>query len=284
MSKHLLKQFIEITIGVLFMSMAFHFFFLPMDLVTGGVTGISIILQDIITPALFIFIANIVLLLIGLAFLGTKFFMKTIYGTIMLPLAISLLEISPIPHDYFISQITTSDTSKLIISIICGGGLAACGLGLCFRNDATTGGVDVIQKIISKYFKIPYSKAVYITDGIIVMCAFIEFRFEKTFYAILCILYIGIIVDIISTGGRFRRTAYIITKKPEIVKNAIFEHINRGVTECDVRGGYSSEEYVMLICTLSKSESYSLKFIIEEVDEHAFTFYSDTKEVIGAGF
>ncbi len=283
MNKTNIKQFVEITFGIISLAIAFYFFFLPLNLVTGGVTGLSIVFQQFISPSIFILIANGILLFVGLAFLGKKVFVRTIYGTLLLPILTFILE-NTCESDYFLSQIETSETSTLIISVICGGILAALGLGLCFRNNATTGGMDIIQKIISKYFKVPYSKAVYATDGVVVLMAFFVFQFERTFYAVICIILIGYLVDIISMGGKTKRTAYIITKNPDEIKQLIYKELERGVTECDVRGGYSKDDYVMLICTLEKNDSYRLRGLILTVDEHAFTFFASTKEVLGEGF
>lgn len=282
MNKDKIKPFIEITIGVISLTVAFYFFFLPMNLVLGGVTGLSIILQNVIDPALFILLGNVVCLIIGVIFLGKDFFVKTIYGTLLLPILTFIFEYL-LPSDLILSDVN-NEVSKLIISVIVGGFLAAVGLGLCFRNNATTGGIDVIQKIIAKKMKIPYSIAVYFTDGIIVFIAMFVISIEIAFYGILAIFVLGYFVDKISTGGRVMKTAYIITKKPIEIKDSIYSKLNRGVSFSKIIGGYSSDEYTMIICTLSKVESYRLKEIIKEIDDKAFTFIAQTTEVIGDGF
>ncbi|MFI3329666.1 MAG: YitT family protein [bacterium] len=282
MNKNKIKSLVEITIGVIALTVAFYFFFLPMDLVIGGVTGLSILFQDIIDPAIFILIGNSVCLIIGAIFMGKEFIVKTIYGTLLLPVLTFIFE-----HCFdmnFILNGVSNDVSKLLISVFAGGILAAIGLGMCFRNNATTGGIDVIQKIVAKKFKIPYSTAVYCTDGAILTLALFMLNLELAFYGLIAIFVIGYFVDKVSTGGRVMKTAYIITKKPEEIKELIYTKLNRGVTFSKVTGGYSSDEYTMVISTLSKVESYRLKELIIEVDEHAFTFIAQTTEVIGDGF
>ncbi len=282
MNKEKIKQFVEITIGVVSLTIAFHFFFLPMNLVLGGVTGLSIILQNVIDPALCILIGNLICLIIGVYFLGKDFFVKTIYGTLLLPILTFIFE-----HSFDTNLIlrgVENEVSKLLIAVSVGGVLAAVGLGLCFKNNATTGGMDVLQKILVKKIKIPYSIAVYFTDGVIVLIAMFVLGIEIAFYGILSIFVLGYFVDKISTGGRAMKTAYIITKRPVEIKEAIYTKLNRGVSFSKIIGGYSSEEYTMIICTLSKVESYRLKEIIKEIDEHSFTFIAQTTEVIGDGF
>lgn len=277
-----LKQYFEITIGVISMAIGFYFFFLPTNMVVGGVTGLSIIAQSVVNPSLFILCGNVICLIIGFIFLGKKFFINTIYGTLLFPLLTFILELVIEPN--FILQDVNNEVSKLLITVVVGGFLLALGLGLCFRNNATTGGIDVIQKIIEKYFKIPFSKTLIVTDGIIIAIGLFVFKFEITFYALIAIGYMGYFVDKISIGGHSTRTVYIITKKPLEIKDTIYNNLNRGVTFDKVNGGYSGDDYTMVICTLSKSESYKLRELIIEIDEHAFTFFAQTTEVIGDGF
>lgn len=280
--KNKIKSFLEITFGVLILSISFYFFFSPLQLVIGGVSGLSIIFGQYFDEAMFILIGNLICLTIGVIFLGKKFFFKTIYGTILMPLIIFILELT-VDKNFIIDQFS-SDVSQFLVSISFGAFGVALGLGLCFRNNATTGGIDVIQKIISTKLKIPYSIAVYLTDGIIVLLGLYTFGLEKTFYGIVSILVIGVVVDKISIGGKTTRTVYIITKKPEEIRNSIYKKLNRGVTFNKVIGGYSNEEYTMVICTVLRAQSYQLKELIKEIDEKAFTYVSETHEVIGDGF
>ncbi len=281
-TKSKLVQYLEITLGVVCLSIGFYFFFLPTSMVVGGVTGLSIIVQDFISPSLFILLANLICLIIGVIFLGKKFFYKTIYGTLLFPVLTFILE-NTVSQDFFLQDVS-NDVSKYIIVVVVGSLLAAVGLGLCFRNDATTGGMDVIQKVLEKQFKIPYSKTIYFTDGIIIVIGLFVFKLEIAFYGLVAIGVIGYFVDKVSIGGHATRTAYIVTKNPIEVKDIIYNHLNRGVTFDKVNGGYSGDEYTMVICTMSKTESYRLRELILQVDEHAFTFIAHTTEVIGDGF
>lgn len=282
MNKIKLKSFFEITIGVIILSCAFYFFFSPLELVIGGVSGLSIVFGNYIDEALFILIGNVICLIIGVIFLGKKFFFKTVYGTILMPVTIFILELLA-DKDFIISKFDT-ELSAMLVAISFGAAAVALGLGLCFRNNATTGGIDVIQKVISTKIKIPYSIAVYCTDGIIVLIGLYNFGIEKTFFGVVAILVMGFVVDKISMGGKSTRTVYIITKKPDEIKNSIYDKLNRGVTLNKVTGGYSNEEYTMVICTVLRAQSYQLKELIKEIDEKAFTYVSETHEVIGDGF
>jgi uncharacterized membrane-anchored protein YitT (DUF2179 family) len=295
--KHL-KVYLNIFIGVLCIAVAYYFLFLPLNIVTGGVTGIAIILSGIFkegffSSSLLILILNILFLVIGLIFLGKEFFIKTLFGSIFLPLIIGLFEVLQLPPDYLFtidnSVLNVVNTemnyiSRIILAVILGSILTGVGLGLCFRVNATTGGMDIVQKIIAKYLHIPYSKTVYFTDGIVVVVALLVFGVEMTMYNLISIYLIGIFVDLIHMGGASRRTVFILSKKNEEIKEVIINRLGRGVTVVPANGGYSGDCYEMLICTLSRNESYLLKDLICEIDSNAFTFFVSAKEVYGDGF
>ena len=297
MIRHL-KVYTNIFVGVLCIAVAYYFLFLPLNIVIGGVTGVTIIFSKVFSEEFFsssilIFVLNMIFLGIGLIFLGKEFFLKTLFGSILLPIVIGLFEVINIPPDILFSidknvlNVATTEMnyiSKIILAVLLGSILTGIGLGLCFRVNATTGGMDIVQKIFAKYLHIPYSKTVYITDGIVVVVALIVFGVEMTLYNLISIYLIGIFVDLIHIGGASRRTVFILSKKNEEIKKVIIDKLVRGVTVVPAIGGYSGDGYEMLICTLSRNESYLLKDLIYDIDPVAFTFFVSAKEVYGDGF
>lgn len=287
MKKKKLIQFLEITFGIFLLSVAYYFFLDPSKLITGGITGITIMVKDYLPfpPSVFMYICNFALLAIGFFLLGKEFALKTIYASIMSPTFIMIFEFT-IDTDVFLKAVNPAN--HYFISMIAGGLLTALGLGICFRNNATTGGMDIVQKILAKYLHIPYSKTMYLTDWAIIIISgfFINkgssfYGIEGVIYGSLCVIIIGYVVDAIALNAKTRKTAYIITSKPAEMKQMIFDLVGRGVTESDVRGGYTGNNMVMLICTLEKSEAYKIRDRIHEIDSGAFTFMSQTKEVVG---
>lgn len=285
--KRKIKTFIGITIGVLLISIAYYFFLEPVNLVTGGVTGLMILFKPILPfePSVLMYILNISLLIIGLFTLGKDFFLKTCYASVLSPTIILIFE-KTLSSDLILKGV--NESNWYFISAIVSCVLMAVGLGICFRLNATTGGMDVVQKMMTKYLHIPYSKTMYLTDMVIIFVSgfFIKstnsiYGIEGVVFGILVVYGIGFIVDYIALDAKSRRTAYIITSKPKEMKDMIFTRTKRGVTECDVRGGYTNNDLVMLICTLDNQEAYKLKDYIHEIDKDAFTFMSQTKEVIG---
>ncbi|MDX9691784.1 MAG: YitT family protein [Acholeplasmataceae bacterium] len=274
-----LIEILEITVGVILLSLGFYFFLLPLNLVIGGVMGISVLIQDIISVSLFMYIANIILLFLGLIFLGKVFFFKTVYATLLSPSIIWILELT-IRSDYFMEKMTES---PLLIGALFGGLFIGSGLGIVLRNNATTGGMDIVQNIMKKYLHIPFSTAMYITDGIIIGIA-VLINFQLGLYAVFAMLLSGFIIDRISIEGKPGYTAFIVSNESQKIQSMIYERLDRGITKIKVVGGFSNEEKDMIVCTVDRNQLYNFKRIIKEADPKAFTFVTRTKEALGIGF
>lgn len=273
------RELIEITFGVLLLVSGFYFFLLPTNLVIGGVMGISVLIKGLIPVSLFMYLANATLLLLSLIFLGKQSTLRALYASILSPTLIWILELT-IPSNWIIEQMTES---PLLMAAGFGGILIGLGLGLVIRNNATSGGMDVVQNIVHKYFKIPFTTAMYIIDGIILLIA-IYINIQLGLYAIGSIILIGLIVDRLSLKGAFGYTIFIVTDHSQEIREAIFKNIDRGFTKIKVYGGYADQPHDMIICTIQRREFYYFKQIINEVDPKAFTFVTKTKEALGQGF
>lgn len=289
--KKRLNQYFQISIGVILLNMGFYFFMQPANLVMGGMLGLSIVLEPALqaigswfTTSIFLYIVNIITLIIGGVLLGKDFFIKTIYASLFSPTVILLFEKTVSPD---IIMNTVSASGYNIIALLCGSVLCGLGIGIAIKNNGSTGGMDVIQRLASKYLRVPMSKTIYFTDWIVVLASGfvftngVSYHIEGVIYGFAAVFLSFMIVDIISLDAKSRRTAYIITNLPLEVRDAIYNNIKRGVTFCDVQGGYTGRETTMVICTLDKNEAYRLKDYIKEVDPHAFTFITSCKEVVG---
>lgn len=289
--KNLIIQYLWISLGVIILNIGFYFFLEPSKLVTGGMLGISIILEPFFesvgswfTTSIFIYIVNIICLLIGGLLLGKDFFLKTIYASLFSPTVILILE-RTVPNDLIMSTVSTG--GYYIVSLICSSLLCGIGIGIAIKHNGSTGGMDVIQRIMSKYLKIPMSKTMYLTDWVVVFLAGFSFiggfgyNIELVLYGSLAVFACSYIVDVIVLNAKTRRTAYIITNMHIEIKEQIYSNFDRGVTFCDVEGGYTGESRKMVICTLDKSEAYRLRDLVKEIDPRAFTFITSCKEVVG---
>ncbi|MCR3906191.1 MAG: YitT family protein [Tenericutes bacterium] len=279
MNKAKRREILEITVGIILLSLGFYFFLLPLSLVIGGVMGVAVLVQDFISVSLFMYIVNIILLIIGAIVLGKVFFYKTVYATLLSPTIIWVLELT-IDKNFFMQHMTES---PLLVASAFGGLFVGIGLGIVLRNNATTGGIDVIQRIMSKYLNIPFSTAIYLTDGAIIFTAML-INFQLGLYALGAMLISGLIVDRLAIEGRSGYTVFIVTDYCELMKEQIYKKLERGITKLRVVGGYSNLEKEMIICTVDRQQLYHFKMIIKNTDPNAFTFVTKTKEALGQGF
>ena len=225
------------------------------------------------------YIANFILLILGLIVLGKVFFVKTAYATLLSPTIIWILE-KTVPSDYFMKYMTES---PLLVGAAFGGIFLGIGLGIVIRNNATTGGIDVVQNIMHKYMHIPFSTAMYITDGLIILIAMIV-DFQLGLYAVGSMMISGILIDRLSIEGKAGYTVFIVTDHTELMQEKIYEKLERGITRMKVVGGYSKKEKDMIVCTVDRNQLYIFKNIIKNTDPKAFTFVTKTKEALGEGF
>lgn len=279
MNKTKAIELLEITGGVLILTLGFYFFLLPQNLVVGGVMGISVLLQNHIPVSLFILVSNIILLLLGLITLGKAFFLKTVYATILSPVIIFILELTIVP-DFFMQHI---NESPYLIAGLFGALSVGIGLGLVIRNNSTTGGIDILQNILHKYLNIPFSWALYFIDGVIISVA-IFIDFQAGLYAFGAMMLSGMIIDRVSIDGKSGFTFFILSEHTQLMQDTIYERLDRGLTKISVVGGYSNKEREMIVCTIDRYQLYQFKLIIKEIDPKAFTFVTRTKEATGFGF
>ena len=279
MNKMKVLEILEITGGVILLTLGFYFFLLPQNLVIGGVMGISVLLRNVFPVSTFILVANVILLIVGLIFLGKTFFLKTVYATLLHPLIILVLELT-VPADFFMKFM---NESPYMVSALFGALFVGIGLGMVIRNNATTGGIDILQNMMHKFLHIPFQWALYVIDGTIIAIAlFVDF--QAGLYAFGAMVLSGMIIDRMSIEGRSGFTVFILTDKIADMQSKIYEKLDRGLTKIKVVGGYTNKEKEMFVCTIDRLQLYTFKMIIKEVDPNAFTFVTRTKEALGYGF
>ena len=283
----------QVILGTYLMAFAFYFFYEKTKIITGGVGGLGIIVKESLKKynginfphiSYFVFAANFGLLILGLFLLGKKFFLKSVFLSIFYPFILFLLEKIGEDKNFFIYYFHLPLHSSKILSSLVGALLSGMGLGLVFSAGLTTGGTDVIQKIFHKYFKIPMSVAIYLTDGLIVVLGLVVFEIEIVLYSVISVILIGYVVDKFMVLGKKGYTAFVVTNKCDLVRKAIIEKLDRGFTKIDVKGGFTEEGKTMVICTVGKNEVYLLKEIVRKTDPESFSFFVETTEVVGSGF
>ena len=267
-------EYLYVIAGAAVVALGFNLFLLPNQVASGGVSGISTILNGLFgwNPGLVQYAFNIPLFLSGVLLLGKKFGVKSFIGTLTLPFVVLLTE-NWEPW-----------TNNPLLGALFGGIVVGLGIGLVFKGNASTGGTDLLAQIITKYTGLTLGTSVLIIDGLIATTAAIVFDLEKGLYALIGLYVTTKTIDIIQLGFSQSKMVYIITLKQDEVRDAIYSEINRGVTKLPAIGGYTGQERPVLMVVVYQTEFTKLKQLIKTVDPSAFVIVSDAYEVLGEGF
>lgn len=268
-------RYVQLFVGLTLFSISFNFFLLPNNLVFGGVSGLSIIFKEVlnIDPSLFVLITSILLLFVSLFFLGKDKTIGSVFGSLLLPLFMKLTEVITI-------YVPVSDT-ELILATIFGGVLSGLGIGLVYKAGFTTGGTDIVNQILHKYFKISIGRCMFISDGIIVLTSAFIFGFSSFMYSVIALYIISILSDKVLLGISGSKAFYIVTSRVSEVKNYVLVKLGHGVTIFDAIGGFSKEDQKVIFCVVPTREYFKLKEGIHQIDKDAFFVVTDAYEVFG---
>ena len=274
-------DYLMIIVGTALMATAINSVFDMSGMVTGGFSGIAIIIkagsQGIIDGGIPLWVTNmglnIPLFLIGWKINGFSFVKKALIGEIALS---TWLAIEPVWN------LAGND---LLLAALYGGVIQGVGIGLVFLGGGTTGGTDMMAAIIQKYLQ-HYSIAqiMQVIDAGVVLVGMYVFGIHKALYAIIAVYLVTKVSDSLIEGLKFSKAAYIITAKPKEIADMIMKDLDRGVTGISARGMYSGQDKLMLFCVVNKKEIVMLKEKVDEIDPEAFVIVTDAREVHGEGF
>lgn len=273
--------YLVIIAGTGLLAFAIKCLFDPVGLVTGGFTGIAILLKSVTgifyeggIPLWFANLAlNIPFFIIALKLKGKRFIGRTMFATVLLSVWLYL-----IPDMDFAA-------GDYILSAIFGGVLVGTAMGMILWANATTGGTEMVALLLQGWLK-HYSVAqiMQVLDGVIVLVGLYVFGLRPSMYAIVAIYISSKVMDTILEGMKFSKAAYIVTDYYEEVAKQIMEELERGVTGLEAQGMYSGSKKCVLYCVVSKKEIVSLKELVRRIDENAFVVVGDVREVLGEGF
>jgi uncharacterized membrane-anchored protein YitT (DUF2179 family) len=267
-------EYLYILIGSAIIAFSFNVFLLPNKIASGGVSGISTILHSVLgwEPAFVQWAFNIPLFIAGVIFLGKQFGVKTLVGTIFLPLIVIL------------TKNAEPWTNDALLGSLFGGVGVGLGLGIVFRGKASTGGTDLAAQIIHKYTGLTLGTCVILIDGLIVVTAALVFDIERGLYALIGLYVTSKTIDLVQVGFGRSKMAMIITSKQEEVRAGILNEIDRGVTKLSAYGGFTDSERPVLMCVVDQTEFTKLKQLVKSIDPSAFVVVMDAAEVLGEGF
>jgi len=281
-------KYLIIFIGTTIGAFGINIFLVPYKIAAGGVTGLSTIIyyliDKVIPLGIIILIINVPLFIFGFIILGYKHMLKIIYATIIFTVVIDASQ--SFLNDMANTLIGTSANIDLLLFALFGGAIMGIGLGIVYRFESNTGGVDLLAEILRKKgVSLSMGQTMFVFDAIIVITAGIVFKsILLGMYAIIVILVFSKVVDIILEGVGFAKGMYIISDKYQEISDKILNEMDRGVTGIKSVGKYTNTQREMLFCVTRAKQVGKIKNIIKEIDPEAFVVLTDVREVLGEGF
>lgn len=268
------KDILYIVIGSFLLSFTFQVFLLPNEIISGGVSSLSIIFYEVFgwEPALVQYAFNIPLLILSYFLLGKAVLFKSILGSLLFPFFTSLIS-----H-------WQPWTDNQFLAAIYGGVLTGIAVGLVYKAKGSTGGTSIVAQLIAKFTSMSLGTANLIADGVIIIGGFFVFEIESILYGIITLVLLSYFIDFVLIGSKSQKTVLIISEQAHRIQQDIFKYLDRGVTQIDVRGGYKNDAKDMLMVVIQDREITSLQEIILQNDEDAFVVVMSASEVMGRGF
>ena len=277
--KKYVKEYLLLTLSTALLSIGVYFFKFPNHFTTGGVSGISILLGEVLTfatPATMNMIINYALLLVGLIVLGKGFTLRTVYCSVLYALIIWVLEkVYPMSKPF-----TDQPLLELFFAIL----LPAIGSAIMFNMDASSGGTDVVAMIVKKYTAMNIGTALMVSDAVIALCSVFVFGIKTCLFSVLGLLMKAFLIDSVIESINLCKFFTIVTTKPHEVCEYIIKTMNHSATVVDGEGAYTGQERKLVLVACRRTEAVLLRRAVRAMDEHAFMFISNTSEIIGKGF
>ena len=269
-----LKEYTIVALACIAMAFNINYFFVGNKLAQGGVSGLSLIIHYLsnIDISYLYFVLNIPLIILAYVFLGKNFLLKTLFATFILSIFLKVFASFSEPLD------------DILLAAICGGAINGIAVGIVFYAGGSTGGMDIVAKIINKYTGIPISRILLATDFMILSMVAVIFGKVIFMYTLISLVISSKMIDIIQVGIYSAKGVTIITNKEDELRKKIMEDTGRGITLISARGGYTQKGVGMLYCVVGQYQLIRVKTIVKEIDPSAFMIVADVHEVIGNGF
>jgi len=274
-----LKTFMLLNIGAFLDAAGFYYFFSPNQIAPGGINGLSLVINSYyphVSLGLLVMVMSIILLIIGFITVGPFFGLKTIYCSLIIPLIIWVME------HYF--PIYSSLSQDMLIQLIFGVLISGTGLAILFNQNASTGGTDILARIINKYYHLNMGKGLFLIDSLVTIIAGRIFGITKGMYSLLGVILYTFVIDYIIEGLNVSKHVTIITTASQPVKQFIVEELGRGATLYTARGAFTEEEREVVVTVLNRREFIRLRNFIKVLDPAAFITVQNVHEVLGEGF
>ena len=266
-----------VILGNVFYAFVIRLFLLPGNLMTGGTTGIGLVVKHFTGTSIsgFVLVFNIVMLIVGWTLLGKKFALTTVISSFTYPIALEAA------NHIFGDLVITTD--PMLNTIFAGLGIGI-GLGIVIRTGASTGGMDIPPLVLNKYFRIPVSVSLNVFDLLILVLQIVYNPPERVLYGVLLVMIYTTVLDKVLMMGNTKTEVKVISSQVEEIRQAILAQVDRGVTMLYGEGGYRQEQTQIVLSIVSNRELPQVEKLIRHIDPEAFMIVSRVTEVRGRGF
>ena len=264
----------QIVLGCILGGLAYPLFLVPNNIAPGGLTGVATILNYLfgLPVGVTSLVLNLPLFVIGYRSMGRVFAFRSLIATILFSLAIDAIKVPAMSED-------------VLLGSIYGGILLGLGLGLILRGGATTGGSDMIARMVHKAAPfVSVGMFLFFVDFLVIVGAGIFLGMQQALYALICIFVSSKAVDMVMVGLNTAKACYVITDQYQAVSSRVLSEMERGVTLLTAKGGFSGREKPVVLCVLTSAELAQLKNIVQQEDMNAFMFVTQAHEAMGEGF
>jgi len=275
-----IRDYFLIALASLIQAVSLRLFFVPANLASGGVTGISQLINHFTgwPIGLMILLGNLPLFALGWRFLGGKqFAMRTAFAIVIYSVLTDL-----IPRLHIFPE--AGLTNDIVLNSLYGALISGIGYGLVYRARGTSGGSDILARILNNWRGIPMSQSYLAVDSLVIIAAGFVFGWPKALYSLITLYVSGLVAETTLEGGSTVRTAMIVTSEAQGISNRVLEDLQRGVTFLEGTGAYTGENRPVLYVVITRAEVATLKVIVHEVDPLAFMVIGVAHEAFGEGF
>jgi uncharacterized membrane-anchored protein YitT (DUF2179 family) len=274
-----IREFLWINIGLALVAAGIHFFKIPNHFATGGVSGLAIVIEHFgprIAVGPLMLIINILFLIAGYALIGRSFGSKTVYSSFALSGMVWLLgKLYPVATPF------TNDTMlELFLSIL----FPAVGSAITFNQNASTGGTDIVAKVLNKLTSIDIGKALFIADLAITISAGFVYGIRIGMYSFLGLILKAFVIDLVIEGLNLRKQMVIISEKTELIEEYILNVLHRGATIHIAYGAFTADKKYIITTVVTRGQAIALRKYIHQIDPQSFITITNTSEIIGKGF
>lgn len=276
--KQSVKDYSIITLNTLVIAVGIYFFKFPNNFTFGGVSGLSVVIGRLtpLSPATSNFVLNVILVIAGFAFLGRNFGIKTVYSSLLLSFAVSILEkIFPMQR-----PLTDEPLLELVFAVL----LPAFGSAVLFNIGASSGGTDIIAMILKKHTSVDIGRSLLLSDALITLSSFFVFNMKTALFSCLGLLAKSFMIDSVIESINLSKYFTVVCSNPEPICNFIMRRLNRSATVCSATGAYSHTHKYIILTAMKRPQAMLLRQFIRKNEPEAFILISNTSEIIGKGF